>query len=432
MICCTHIMKMYPARPAPARIEEFLRNTIGLDIESIGGSSIDRALHERMDQCGLRAEADYYELLKLSGRERDALLERIVVPETWFFRDRKPFQMLQKYVVEEWLPSRSEQIRLLSIPCSTGEEPYSLAMALLDIGLSTRRIRIDACDISHLALCKAQRAVYCKNSFRSGDLSFRERYFDATAGGYALKEIVRVAVSFSCENLLDPGFAQDKGLYDVIFFRNLMIYLSREHQERALALMDRLLAPSGLLFVGHAETGPLAERWFTSVRYPFAFAHRKHSDERRKPLASPVPKVPVLLRSRTAGGRKPRASTKPAPGARSEIQSPCPARPNYLVEARNLADQGKLEEARRLCETAVRVQAAGAETYYLLGLINGARELESQAEECFHKAVYLEPHHYQALSQLALAAERRGDFQAAEIFRQRARRSEQRRDRMEA
>jgi chemotaxis protein methyltransferase WspC len=403
------------------RVKAFLREAMGLDIESMGAAAIEHALRERMKACGSAGESDYLDLLDASGQEREELIERLVVPETWFFRDEQPFRLLRKYVVEEWQESRSgEPLRSLSMPCSTGEEPYSMAMTLFDSGLEPRRIRIDGCDISRSALAKAKAAVYGKNSFRTGDLSFRERYFDPAPGGcYALKEAVRDLVSFYRENLFDPDFARDKGPYDVIFFRNLMIYLARDLQERALSVMERLLAPSGLLFVGHAETIPSLERWFSSVRYPFAFAYRKRSDERRKaaPGSSAGIRMGELRRSPPAN---------PAPVGRSAacVPVPPPRSPGLLEEARRLADEGRVEEARRLCEAALRARTPQAETYYLLGLLYGAETRDDEAEDCFRKAVYLAPDHHPALRHLALAAERRGDPQAAEVFRQRARKAE--------
>ena len=124
----------------------------------------------------------YLRRLQTSLAELEELIELVVVPETWFFSDRKPFTFLEHYVKSEWLPNRNNGIlRLLSIPCSTGEEPYSLAMLLLNAGLTPDKFRIDAVDISKKALLKATNAVYNQNSFRGEDLPQRERYFQQTA-----------------------------------------------------------------------------------------------------------------------------------------------------------------------------------------------------------------------------------------------------------
>ena len=126
-----------------------------------------------------------------SPRQRQ-LIETVIVPETWFFRDREAYVALVKVVLEEWLPAHGDgPLRLLSAPCSTGEEPYSMAMALFDAGLPANRFHIDALDISARSLARARRAFYGRNSFRGTNLSFRGRYFQAAAGGHHLAEAIR-------------------------------------------------------------------------------------------------------------------------------------------------------------------------------------------------------------------------------------------------
>jgi SAM-dependent methyltransferase len=172
--------------------QKLVQTAIGIDLESVGGYSLTRGLKERMAKCGLTDEASYLDRLRNSPQELEELVELIVVPETWFFRDEKPFNVLQKYVQEEWLPSKpSAPIKILSLPCSSGEEPYTIAMALLDIGLTPEQLQIEAFDISRHALEKALGAVYHGNSFRSREMGFRDRYFRLTEEGYVLDEKVR-------------------------------------------------------------------------------------------------------------------------------------------------------------------------------------------------------------------------------------------------
>ncbi len=424
-------------------VKAMLAAAIGFDSASIGVASVERAVRGRMTARALNDEAGYLALLTASDREREALIEQIVVPETWFFRDDQPFRVVRQYVLEEWLPRRPcAPLRVMSIPCATGEEPYSLAMTLFDCGLHPAQWRIDAFDVSKVALSQARQAIYGKNSFRGRELSFRDRYFHSTPDGYTLDEAVRCAVAFAPGNVLNPDFAQTREPYDLIFFRNLLIYLSREHQEQALAVMDRLLASTGLLFIGHAEAGPLLERWFASARYPLAFAYRKRSDERRQTLGSAVPangerRSPGLLQpppATRATRPDPRMGIPPpaVPAAEKMPPSALPASPpDPLAAARVLADRGQWDEARQQCQPALRIPELQAEAYVLLGLIHDATQRPAEAEDCFHKAVYLEPNHAEALLHLALAAERRGNLEAARRFRQRARRAEDR-HRMEA
>src|SRR6516164_5047864 len=158
-------------------IERVLREKIGLDPTSIGSSLIQRSIRLRMKNRGLKQAGEYERLLADSDAEWAELVESVVVCETWFFRDHDPFVALTRLVVEEWLPANPDGVvRILSVPCSSGEEPYSLAMALVDAGAPPQRFAIDAVDISTRALAHAAKGVYGKNSFRGKNLAFRNRH----------------------------------------------------------------------------------------------------------------------------------------------------------------------------------------------------------------------------------------------------------------
>ena len=144
---------------------------------------------------------------------------------------------------------------MLSIPCGCGEEPYSIAITLRDLGLAPGSFHIDAVDVSARHLAAAERGVYRANSFRGKDLAFRNRYFrpGAHAQDFTLDASVRASVRFTRGNLLDPGLLSGHPAYDIIFCRNVLIYFDAASRRRALATLDRLLGDAGLLFVGHAE-----------------------------------------------------------------------------------------------------------------------------------------------------------------------------------
>jgi chemotaxis protein methyltransferase WspC len=447
-------------------IEALLRQKIGLEANSIGSSAIDRAVRQRMAECGLPDMPAYLMRLQTSPQELDELIETVIVPETWFFRDREPFNLLSRYVMAEWLPANPGGVlRVLSVPCSTGEEPYSIALALLEAGLASKNFCIDATDISKKSLLKAQRAVYDRNSFRGESveaaegaaqdksysgrrlslLALREKYFVRTAEGYELCEWVRRAVNFSYGNLLDPYFGVDRRHYDAIFCRNLLIYLHSAARKRAIQVLERLLTPKGLLFVGHSETGQLFGTRFVSVRHPLAFAYRKaevgaegHSKkaagEKEKLLSSttpdypwnpPAPASPVLpIRSQNSTLKTQLSSPAPSPQPSVPSPPPSPAPPvsSLLETARSLANLGQLDRAAALCETYLSQNRVSAEAYLLLGEVRCSAGNPEQAEQYFYKVIYLEPNHEEALTHLALLKERRGDFAGAAILRQRIQR----------
>ena len=178
-------------------IENLLRHSIGLHAATIGSSVVEHTVRSRMRRLGLDNYEEYLNLLRKSPAEWNTLIETMVVTETWFFREKQPFAALVRLVIEEWLPAHPEgRLRLLSVPCSSGEEPYSMAMALLDAGFPAARFEINAVDISARALAFAQRAVYGRNSFRGADLDFRTRHFRPVPAGYALNPAVRKQVRF--------------------------------------------------------------------------------------------------------------------------------------------------------------------------------------------------------------------------------------------
>src|SRR5471032_983185 len=146
-----------------ADLESLLKASMGLSVASIGSAAIARAVQERVSACHVADLHAYLELVRASGTELQALIEAVVVPETWFFRDRHAFVALARLAREEWLPSHREgALALLSLPCSTGEEPYSMAMALLDADVPANRFRVDAVDISTRSLAQGLHAVYGK------------------------------------------------------------------------------------------------------------------------------------------------------------------------------------------------------------------------------------------------------------------------------
>lgn len=236
-------------------IETLLRQKIGLDASSIGSRTIARSVERRQAICGLPSKSSYLHRLQTSPQELEALIEAVVVPETWFFRDKEPFVCLSQYVKTEWMPN-SGVLRVLSVPCSTGEEPYSIAITLLDSGLTPTQFCIDAVDISKQALFKAKQAIYSRKSFRGGSLQ-AGRYFQEIENGCEVRPFVRETVNFMHGNILKPSFLSARK-YQIIFCRNLLIYLESKARIEALQALDYALAPRGLLFVGSAETSQIA------------------------------------------------------------------------------------------------------------------------------------------------------------------------------
>lgn len=414
---------------ALAGIEALLKAAMGLDASSLGPSAIQRAVQARRRASGASDAAAYLLRLGEDARELQALVECVVVPETWFLRDPEAFATLADVAMQRLRDTPLRPLRLLSLPCSSGEEPFSMAMALLDAGVDAHQFRIEGVDISEVAVEAAQRASYGPNSFRSADLGFRDRHFRSTGEArWTPSDRVRGCVAFATGNLLAPGFLPGDGQYDAIFCRNVLIYFDPDTQARAVEVLTRLLAPDGWLFVGPSETGLLPRQKFASAQRPMAFAFRRQA-ARAAPRAG---------KGATSAGSATKASGAAAPSAtgatpsarRAPVVAPSRQRAARVVDSelrrsQALADQGKLAEAASACEQHLRDQGASADAYCLLGLIREAAGDKAAAAALFRKALYLEPRHAESLGHLALLLERKGDANGARLLRERLRRLDQ-------
>lgn len=412
-----------------AAVEGILKQAMGLDAVSIGSAAIEHAAQTRMAACNVDDMPAYLELVRTSPSELQALIEAVVVPETWFFRDREAFSALARMATEEWLPSHTDGVmHLLSLPCASGEEPYSMAMALLGAGFPGSRFQIDAMDISARALTHARRAIYGKNAFRGEPLDFRDRYFSASAQGHHLGDAVRQQVLFHQANLLAPDFLPGEERYDMIFCRNLLIYFDRATQDKAVRVLQRLLKAKGTLFIGPSETGLMLSHDFVSAKLPLAFAFRKIDAAARS-----APRVPAAPRPASRSPNRPlpavaralphkrgqgssQAMGAPRPGA---LQAPLVKPDGELAEACALADQGRLAEAMTCCEEQMRRHGPSAQGFYLLGLIRDVGGHTPEAAQHYRKALYLDPNHLDSLSHLAFLLEKQGDAKGARVLRDR-------------
>jgi chemotaxis protein methyltransferase WspC len=405
---------------------------MGLHSSTVGSSTIARAVEQRMRICGIETIDDYRDYIAYSDTELDALIDAVVIPETWFFRDPNAFHAFSEWVRNNWIPKRSGHsvLRILSVPCSSGEEPYTLAMCLAECGIGANEAQIDAIDISNTSLQKAHQAQYSDNSFRGDNLRYRDQYFEFRTPYYHLHREVRQRVNFQRGNILDSALSGNNSTYHVIFCRNLLIYFDRPTQYRAIDQLETLLTESGLLFLGHSETSLLQKRCFSPLPFERCFGF-----QRRLPSAPPPePAARRRLAGAAAGGTpsktrktKPSAFSAAPPAAeRNSAGHLGPDPEQLLLQAFQLADQGHMKEAEARCEALLREKAHQADAHYLLGIIREAAGNTRDAELMFRKAVYLQPDHYEALVHLSVICKKTGDPKTAQRFFERATRAQAR------
>ena len=408
-----------------AEFANLLNRTMGLSADTVGLSVIESAVKTRVSACRSKDLQDYWEHVHARAAELQELIDEVIVPETWFFRDREAFAAMAHEVHENWLPLHPEgQLRLLSLPCATGEEPYSMAMALLAAGVPGNRFRVDAIDISARLLKRAREAVYGKNSFRGKSLDFRDQYFEPVGSEFRVADAVRAQVHFHHGNLLDPCFAPDSTAYDCIFCRNVLIYFDRATQDRAVQVLTRLLKADGFLFAGSSEGGLMLNNAFVSAKLAlaFAFRHKAHATPGLDALAARLPKP----RRATVRGI-PRPAAKPAAKrmgpSRPAATIALPAQtPTGLDEIFRFANQGRLSEALQRCEEFLRAFGPSVQAYHLMGLVHDATGMHVEAEQYYRKTLYLDPSHHEALVHLAFLLEQQGDAAGAQRLHRRAKR----------
>jgi len=405
------------------RFFRFLQERIGLDVESVGVPMVERALRQRCVALNAANLDDYWLRLQQSADEQQALIEAVIVPETWFFRYPESFTALAGLAHKRLAELAGERpLRLLSLPCSTGEEPYSLAMALLDAGLNPATFQIDAMDISPNSVARAVQAVYGRNSFRGSDLAFRERHFVDVGDSHQLDERVRQQVRFEVGNVLDPILASRNGQYDFVFCRNLLIYFDVQTQQRVFEVLKRLVHTEGVLFIGPAEGSLLARLGMRPLGIAQSFAYvRQPADApiaAPQPLrsASPLPPATPIAPSRPAPAPRPRPATPLA----APVAAPRESESELLASIARQANAGDSVQARASCQRYLREFAPKAQVYYWLGLLSDTEGDAAQALSHYRKALYLEPQHPEALLHLATLLAAQGDSAGARRLQERA------------
>jgi chemotaxis protein methyltransferase CheR len=234
-------------------------------------------LQRRLRACQLESFYSYYRLLtSREGRgELAALLENLTINETSFFRNKPQLDLFHKTLMEEVLQRKNEardwSLRIWSAGCSSGQEPYTVAMLVCDAisyfalrnskgnGLpspkplipSPWRVEIIASDISFASLRAGQEGSYTEQQMEPVDFMYRLRYFDRIGDRYVVKDPLKQIVHFDVHNLKTEYLPQRN---DVIFCRNVMIYFDEAEQKRLIQKLYRCLNPGGYLLIGHAET----------------------------------------------------------------------------------------------------------------------------------------------------------------------------------
>jgi chemotaxis protein methyltransferase CheR len=243
-----------------ALFQALIQKETGIQLPEVKRSLLVGRLARRVRELQLRTFGEYYRRVTVDdAAERMHLFDRIATNETHFFREPRHFEYLERTIVPTWLAqaeARRRRVRVWSAACSTGEEPYSIAMTLLAV-LKGWQIEILASDLSTHALRRAESAMWPID--KAGEIPERHRkaFMLRGVGAYAsfmkAGPELRALVRFRRVNLHDDNMDAD-GPFDLVFCRNVLIYFSPEGRARVVDKLVKCLVPDGYLFVGHAET----------------------------------------------------------------------------------------------------------------------------------------------------------------------------------
>ncbi|MBZ8178745.1 CheR family methyltransferase [Oscillatoria salina] len=432
-----------------ALLEKFIHliaaNT-GLSVREQDRNGLARKILFRIKSLKLFSPESYYQLLasesNQSRQEWQELIVLLTTTESYFFRDRGQLNLLQKIILPELIQRQkaTKTLKIWSAGCSTGEEPFSLAIILQEIlpDLADWQISIWGTDINREALAKAEKGVYTSWSFRLVERKILQNYFHPISQGFQLKDEIRELVKFENLNLVTARFdSPNYNIYDLdlVLCRNVFIYFDKEAIATVLAKFHQTIKPGGYLLTGHAELYGQNLQNFQTKIYPESIVYQR--SKQRSLLKSPSDR-PVRERAKIIEKPPIRQSITPAPTTAKNLYSEAQTRfqqkaytsaiakakqvlqlePRnfraYFLLAQIYANLGKYEQAIHYCHQAISIDSFAIETYQLLAKIAEEQGDIQTAKNLLKKIIYLDYRCISAYLELSHLYAREGDSKRAE------------------
>ncbi len=266
-------------------IRDLVYNYSGLFFDDASKYLLEKRLNQRLVDNQLKTFREYYQFLKLNRKreqELELIMDLLTTNETYFFRESYQLEAFSKEIIPDLcqkgpLSSPYKRLRIWSAGCSTGEEPYTIAMLLLEQpSLKDLQIEIIGTDISQRVLQQARKGLYRQSSFRMTEDYFIKKYFVQQEGGYSISDQVRRLVTISHLNLLDQSKISMLGTFDIIFCRNVIIYFDHVAKKKVVESFHSSLRDGGYLLLGHSES-------LMSITNLFTLRHFKNDMVYQKP-----------------------------------------------------------------------------------------------------------------------------------------------------
>lgn len=385
---------------------DLIASRLGLDFPDRRRADLERGLARALRSSPVvdpKTYLTWMTTLSDDSSEWRQLAGFLTVGETYFFRAQPSFEALEEKVLPPLITARRLEgvlrLRLWSAGCATGEEPYSLAV-LLDRLLpdaSEWSLTILATDINRTALESARRGIYREWSFRGTPPWVRDRYFHRRGRDvFEVDPRIRRLVTFAPLNLADgfPAAMTNTSAMDLILCQNVIMYFTREAQRATVGRLQRALVTGGWLIASPAEASAELFRPLMPVNFPGAIFYQKESEKGITSAPSPLTpswQVEPVLPDFPAPSLPIETPVSPVKSPVKERTASRPDRDSYLGRARILADQGNLEEARRLCEAALSRDRLDPEAQLLFAAILQERGEIQAALEALRRAIYLAP-----------------------------------------
>jgi chemotaxis protein methyltransferase CheR len=263
------------------RLSNYFYQRTGIRFEPRKRYFVDKRVVACIQAAAAADFAAWFTRLRLGGEQALELdlLNRLTVHETYFLREDYQLQCLVSHVLPAILRDRGRRgaVRILSLPCSTGEEPYSIALWLLEHWpqMSEVDVSIVGLDIDAESLAAAREGIYGARSVHRLTPGMLARWFDPVPDGHRISAEIRDAIDLFAANICDTGQMRGHRDYDVVFCRNLLIYFDEAASLRAVENLFGALRPGGFLFLGHTESMSRVSSIFEPVRFPQTTAYQR-------------------------------------------------------------------------------------------------------------------------------------------------------------
>jgi len=409
------------------RFRALLAARLGWAFDDNDAAQLADVLDQRSDTHGL-SRPRYLGRLATAEWEAEltTLAEVLSVNETYFFRHGEQFAALAEVALPERIQARSGQrvLRMLSVGCSSGEEAYTLAImareAQPDDGWITS---VQGLDANPVMLRRATRARYSAWSLRQTPDTIRQRYFHASEGGFELDARIQSTVQFRQYNVAtDDEELWLPDQYDVVFCRNLLMYLTPAVRESLVQRMTRALSPGGYLFLGHTDSlGSRPEGLMPQhTHHTFYYCRREQTTTPQistaPPVTMPTPSPVRLPPMPTASDVHERAMRLLLDERFTEaldlieaVPADRPAPRNLLLHAVLLAHAGRLDDAEMLCRRLLDIDGLYADAHHQLAVCLEGGVAVGVAIGHYRLAAYLDPDFAMPRLRLGLLARRRGE-----------------------